>query len=189
MRLNVLPGFMIENVGDGSSGNSIFLNQKRSCGSKFEIFSDFLNFLICQFAHAVVFATIIRYSTATFLGTILLIRFVSSKENMIGSNALWSIATMANLFAFWYFPKMNFPRNAMRFPNIISTKSKCSICIFPFSMQSANPEPATIRFVNVFPEPLFWWDRRKTRSGCKVACLATILSASISGGSEDAFAF
>lgn len=53
---------------------------------------------------------------------------------------------MENLLTIWNYTEMYFPRNAV-------SKAFCfSVYTIAIGMRWANPEPAVISFVNVFPE-------------------------------------
>lgn len=121
----------------------------------------------------------------TFVKGVRCVVAASSEEKMVWPNTLRSVAFMQNLHILRDWAEMQLPRIAMRFNFVPPCNTESAVSTsFISTMQSADPEPAIICFMNKLPKAFAGWNRLRSAASGTITFLAAIFTSRMIGWRE-----
>jgi len=177
------PSFSLQNHINSNGLNSEFLSQDNH--SFFGVFNLSYHFLI-QFGHAVFDTLIIWRMVAAFVNAIFNIGAMRSKEEMCRIDALRIVAFMKYTRACVHYSEMQFPRGNVSRNIGLLFGFYHAVIVSVFTLDTANPKPASLSFVDLFPESFF--KRYVIFRHSLIAILTAIFPTRMIGRNENALA-
>lgn len=151
------PNFIVHNIENGFSIDSIFLGQfgLNSCAIS-QLFSNLIRFFNGQLAVAICGSIMNRRRTiSSFFKHVIHIVLKSAKKQMVRINAGWIITFMKNEKIFRYGAIVNFIRNSMGSFFTFISPSEGHLSVLHLTRPAPIPNPARFSFFYLLPESFF----------------------------------